>query len=394
MAQSFSIKKFLSKIHTPELLAHLIGKHGEQAFFEINDQTPRKLAIQLMEDSIKSLDTEKRLDVTKELAYVSSITSQHTARLGKKLFRKDTGKDFEPEIECISDHDTVLYFHLKHEDIADRLAFLHPYFASKSYLSYEAKKMDEAEAETKLTELGREFTRIANKDDNATEQHMEHVFVDGMLFVTSTFHEGYNIEHALNHEGETDRKAFRRKVQTVRIAYIPEEGVVLLSGNISKQQKLIFLDTFLRVVTGGGYEAKEEAYDLVPLKNLDFDFAQHNRGTPFIKANIKSVTLSYADGKKKLRIALPSTREHANMQALKETLDELGLTEQIGAFSVSNMAFGFMFQNKEKQDKAVNVSCSISPKKASLCPLYEYERYAKSILKNAGVYEGYKLTEK
>lgn len=394
MAQSFSLKKYLSKIHAPALLSELIKHHGEQAFFDINDQTPRKLAVQLMEDSIKSLDTEKRLEVMKELSYVSSITNPHTARLGKKLFKKNTGKDFEPEIECASDHDLVLYFHLKHEDVADRLAFLHPYYASKSYLSYEAKNVDDMETETKLTELGREFTRLANKEDNATEQHMEHVFVDGVLFVTSTFHEGYNIEHTLNHEGETDRKAFRRKIQTVRIAYIPDEEVVLLSGNISKQQKMLFLDTFLRVVTGGGYEAKEESYDLVPLKNLDFDFAQHNRGTPFIKANIKSVTLSYADGKKKLRIALPSSREHSNLQALKETLDELGLTEQMGAFSIANMAFGFMFQDKEKENKAVNVSCSLSPNKATLCPLFEYERYTKSILKNAGMYEGYKLVGK
>jgi hypothetical protein len=393
MAHSFSLKKYLSKINAHELISELIKNHGKQAFFEITDQTPRKLAVQLMEDSIKSLDTEKRLEVTKELSYVSSMTSQHTARLGKKLFKKDTGKEFEPEIECASDHDLVLYFYLKHEDIADRLAFLHPYYASKSYLSYEAKKIDETEAETKLTELGREFTRLANKEDNATEQHMEHVFVDGILFITSTFHEGYDIEHTLNHEGETDRKAFRRKVQTVRIAYIAEEETVLLSGNISKQQKLIFLDTFLRVVTGGGYEAKEETYDLVPFKNLDFDFTQHNRGTPFIKANIKSVTLSYASGKKKLRIALPSSREHSNLQALKEMLDELGLTQQLETFSVANMAFGFMFQNKEKEDRAVNVSCSISPGKASLCPLFEYERYAKSILKNAGVYEGWEVKE-
>lgn len=394
MAQSFSLRKYFSKINAHELVSELIRKHDGQAFFEINDQTPRKLAVQLMEDSIKSLETETRLEIMKELSYVSSITNQHTARLGKKLFTKNTGKEFEPEIECTSDHDLVLYFHVKHEDIADKLAFLHPYYASKSYLSYEAKKVEELEAETKLTELGREFTRLANKDDNATEQHMEHVFVDGILFATSTFHEGYDIEHTLNREGETDRKAFRRKVHRVRIAYIPEEETVLLSGTVSKQQKLIFLDTFLRVVTNGGYEAKEEVYDLVPLKNLDFDFTQYNKGAPFIKANIKSVTLSYAEGKKKLRIALPSTQEHSNLQALREMLDELGLTIQIGTFSIANIAFGFLFQNKEKQDKVVNVSCSISPSKASLCPLYEYERYAKNMLKNADIYGGYTTTEK
>lgn len=393
MAQSFSLKKYLSKIHAPELIAELASKYNAQVFFEINDQTPRKLAIQLMEDSIKSLDTEQRLSVLKDLSFISSITSSHTASLGKKLFKEETGKEFEPEIECTSDTDMLLYLYIRHESIADKLAFLYPFYSSKSYISYEAKKVDQIEAGTKLTELGREFTRLANKDDNATEQHMEHMFLDDILYITSTFHEGYSVENKLNEEG-TDRKQITRKLQTVRIAYLPKEEIVLLSGNVSKPQKMIFLDTFLRVVTNGGYEEKVEKFDLTPLKNLSFDFTSYNKGTPFIKATIKSVTLSYAEGKKKLRIALPNSREHANLQSLKETLDELELSNRFESFDISNMTFGFMFQNKEKQDKAVNVNVSLSSNRASLCPLFEYERYAKSILKNATIYEGFKLLEK
>jgi hypothetical protein len=49
MAQSFSIKKYLSKLQSHELLSELIANHGAQALFEINDQTPRKLAVQLMD---------------------------------------------------------------------------------------------------------------------------------------------------------------------------------------------------------------------------------------------------------------------------------------------------------------------------------------------------------
>jgi hypothetical protein len=156
---------------------------------------------------------------------------------------------------------------------------------------------------------------------------------------------------------------------------------------------MLFMDTFLRVVTGGGYEEKVEHYDLTPLKNLSLDFTQYNKGTPFIKASIKSVTLSYAEGKKKLRLSLPTSRDQAGMQALKDTLEELGLTDKFSSFEIVNMTFGFIFQNKEKQDKSVNVNCSISKAKASLCPLFEYERYTKSILKNAGVYEGFKVLE-
>lgn len=395
MAQSFSLKKYLSKINAHPLIAELVGNHGEQAFFEINGETPRKLAIQLMEDAIKALETEKRLEVQKELSYVSSITNAYTATLGKKLFKEGTGKDFEPEVECVTDADTVLYFYLRHEDIANKLAFLHPFYASKSYIAYEAKKIDETEAETKLTELSREFTRIANNGAFATEQEMEHLFLEGILYIESKFQGAYDIESKLDAAtGEINRKHAVRKIETVRIAYIPEEEVVLLAGNISKAQKMVFLDTFLRVVTSGGYEEKTECYDLVPLKNLSLDFTHHNKGTPFIKAHVKSVTISYADGKKKLRLTLPSTREHSGMQALEETLGELGLTNQFGTFTIMNMVFGFMFQNKEKQDKAVNVNCSISANKSSLCPLFEYERYTKSILKNAGIYEGWKVIEK
>ncbi|MEN9338153.1 MAG: hypothetical protein RIQ41_467 [Candidatus Parcubacteria bacterium] len=393
MAQSFSTKKYFSKIVAHTLVSELVAQHDAQVFFDINDQTPRKLAIQLMEDSIKSLDTEKRLDVLKDLSFVASITSSHTASLGKKLFKQETGKDFEPEVECVSDADTVLYLFVRHPEITDKLAFLHPFYASKSYISYEAKTVEQDEVQTKLTELGREFTRLANKDDNATEQHMEHIFLDSILYISSTFHEGYNVESTLNEEG-TDRKHIARKVQTVRIAYIPQEQIVLVAGDISKPQKMLFLDTFLRVVTGGGYEEKIETYDLTPLKNLAFDFVTYNKGTPFIKAGITSVTLSYAQGKKKLRIALPSSREHANLQLLQETLRELGLDERFASFDIAQIAFKCMFQNKEKQDKAVNVSCSISPNKATLCPLFEYERYTKSILKHAQIYQGFKVVEK
>jgi len=394
MAQSFSSKKYLSKIFAHQLISELASNHGAQLFFEINDQTPRKLAVQLMEDSIKSLDTEQRLNVIKDLSYVSSITSSHTASLGKKLFKEETKKEFEPEIECASDSDIVLYLFLRHEKMADKLAFLHPFYASKSYISYEAKKITEAEAETKLTELAREFTRLANKDDNATEQETEHLFLDNILYVESKFQGSYDIGSKVDAAtGEISRKVVSRKIETVRIAYIPEEEVLLIAGNVAKSQKMIFMDTFLRVVTGGGYEEKVEQYDLLPLKNLSLDFTQHNKGTPFIKAVIKSATVSYAEGKKKLRLTLPSSREHTGMQALKETLDELGLEERFGSFDIVNMTFGFMFQNKEKQDRAVNVNCSISSTRASLCPLFEYERYAKSILKNAGIYEGFKLIE-
>lgn len=395
MASSFSTKKYLSKVFSHQLISELISNHGAQAFFEINDQTPRKLAVQLMEDSIKSLDTEVRLAVLKDLSFVSSVTSSHTASLGKKLYKQETKKDFEPEVECTSDTDLVLYFFLRHEEVANKLAFLHPFYKSKSYISYEAPNIEATEVDLKLPELHREFTRLANKDDNATEQELEHLFLDDILYLESKFQGSYDVENKIDAKtGEIDRKHVTRKIDTVRMAYLPQEQVVLVAGTVSKQQKMIFMDTFLRIVCGTGYEEKIETYNLSPLKNLSFDFVEYNKGTPFIKASIKSITLSYTEGKKKLRIALPSSREHNNMSALSETLHELDLIEKFPSFDVVNMTFGFMFQNKDNPEKGVTVSCSLSPTKATLCPLFEYERYTKQLLKNAGVYEGWKVVEK
>ena len=395
MAQSFSLKKYLSKITTHQLLSELIAKHGGEVFFEINKETPRKLALQLMEDAIKALDTEKRLEVTKDLSFIASTTSTHTASLGKKLFKKKTGKEFEPELECSTDADVVLYLHVRHGNMAEKLAFLYPFYSSRNYMSYEAKKVGEAEVETKMTELSREFTRIANKDDNATAQEMEFLYLDNVLYIESKFQGSYDVESKLDATtGEIDRKHTVRKIETVRIAYLPHEETVLLAGNISKLNKTIFLDTFLRVITGGGFEGKVESYDLSVFQNLSLDFVPYNKSTPFIKASIRSATFAYADGKKKLRLTIPSSREHSNLYALREILQELELEEKMSTFGIQNMSFGFIFQNKEKPEKTVSVSCSISTQKSSLCPLFEYERYAKSILKNAQVYQGWKALEK
>lgn len=395
MAQSFSLKRYLSKLHAHQLLTELAQAHGEQILLDIGEQTPRKLAIQMMTEAITSLPVEPRLALLKDLSYVSSITSTHTASLAKKCFFKETGKLFEPEVPCDHDTDTVLYFFSRHSDITDRLAFLAPFYASKSYFGYEAKNTTEEEADIKMTELTREYTRLANKDDNATEQHTEYYFLDGVLYVNASFQGAYTTESGMRADtGEVDRKRVSRKLEVVRIVYLPREETVLIAGTVSKQDKLIFLDTFLRIVCGGGYEEKEEQYSLSPFTNLAFDFVPYNKGTPFIKAAIKSITLSYNDGTKKIRIALPSSREHSNMQALKETLDELGLTERFASCEIVNITFGFMFQNTEHTDKSVNVSCSISPGKATLCPLFEYERYTKSLLKNALVYEGFVVKEK
>ncbi|MDB5260598.1 MAG: hypothetical protein JWN37_829 [Candidatus Nomurabacteria bacterium] len=393
MAQSFSTKKYFSKLFAHQLLSELAQKHNTQLFFEINDQTPRKLAVELMEDSVKSMDTDNRINFLKDLSYISSITNSHSATLGKKLFKNETGKDFEPEVECATDTDVVLYFFLRHNDIADKLSFLTPFYSSKSYFGYEARKMEKVESEVNLTELEREFEKLANKD-NATEFAAENMYLENVLYIESIFHGAYDVGNKMDVvTGEMSRKHISRKIEVVRIAYIPQEEIVLISGNIPMSKKLIFLDTFLRIMFGTGYEEKVESYNLAPLRDLSIDFTKYNKDTPFIKAHITSTTFSYAKGKKKLRISVPSSIDKTNMQALQETLNELGLQEKFNSFEIMNMSFKFIFQNKEKIDKSVSVTCSLSPTRASLCPLFEYELYTKKILKNAGIYEGFKLPE-
>ena len=64
---------FLRKIFFKKFLQYeLVSRTHRRAwwsgfFFEINIQTPRKLAVSMMEDAIKSLDTEQRPTVTKDL---------------------------------------------------------------------------------------------------------------------------------------------------------------------------------------------------------------------------------------------------------------------------------------------------------------------------------------
>lgn len=392
MAQSFSTKRYFSKIFAHQLIEKIALKHGAQLFFEVTEQTPRKLVLSLMEDSIKSIEPSKRLEIIKDLSYVSSITSSHTASLGKKLYKEETGQDLEPEIKCQNDYDILLYIYLYHEEIASKLAFLYNFYTSKSYLSYEAKKFEKLETEVKLAGLSREFTRLANKEDNATEQEMEYLFLDDILYLESKFQGSYDIQSKVNNEtGEIDTKHVVRKIESVRIVYIPNEEIMLIAGNVSKQEKIIFMDTFLRIVCDGGYEEKTETYDLTLFKKLAFDFGQYNKEKSFIKAVVKSITFSYREGEKKLRLSLPGSSEHKNLSALKEALDELGLADMYSDFEILNITFNFVFRHKEKEDRSISVSCSISSNRATLCPLFEYERYVKAILKNAGIYEGFKI---
>jgi hypothetical protein len=70
-------------------------------------------------------------------------------------------------------------------------------------------------------------------------------------------------------------------------------------------------------------------------------------------------------------------------------LDELTLTKQFELYTIENVSLGFYFIDSKKADKSIAASCSLSPNKSSLCPLFPYDRYTRTLLKQAGIDHGF-----
>jgi len=80
---TFSLKKYASKIYAYELFNELFKRHNVDAFFEISDSVPRKVAIEIIQDTFKSIDIGKRIDIEKELSYINTFSTEqpkYTAR--------------------------------------------------------------------------------------------------------------------------------------------------------------------------------------------------------------------------------------------------------------------------------------------------------------------------
>jgi hypothetical protein len=391
---TFSLKKYASKIYAYELYNELFKKHKVSAFFEISDSVPRKAAIDIVLDTFKGLDIGKRIDIEKELSYVSSFSTEHAAKIYSSLISDELGATFEPEIECTSAQDTVLYCFLRHPELLERALFLHDFYMSKSYMTYEAEDKAISFVE-KEKELQKDFERLANKDDNATECTFASEELDGILYFSATFEGRYQIEEAIDKEnGTLDRTRTKRRVERVFVAYVKKEERVLIRGTVGRAPLTHFLDSFLRIVCDVQYEGKKESFSLDSFKNLGFDFVSINRGTPLLRWKIKGIALSYANGKKKLRLALPSEQHTAALAPLSETLDELGMMGKYESFSIDSVSLMMTFQDKKNENKSKNVSISLSPSKSGLCPLFEEHNYARKLLKLAGIDQGFTLEEK
>lgn len=393
MAKAFSVKNYFKKIHTYELLADLYKKHQIVAILGITDTTSRKNAVDIMMDFYKSLDPSQKIDIEKELALIGTLSTKYSVALFIALLKEKKIPHEVTQVECKTDQDKVLYYYLYHKDIFDEVMYYHDFYISRGYMLYEAKKVDMVTAEFAITELAKEFKRIANKEERTTECDVAAKSLDGHLYIHAIFEGGAELSPKRDTvTGELDRTRTVRKQEEVKIVYLPENEEVLISYTGSKHEKIIFLDTFLRVVCKSGFTDKVESFDLQSFKQQDFDFSKTNKGTPLLTWKIKAITLALGGSekaKKKMRLSLPSTVQENGLNPLFSTLDELELTSKLAGYGIENIALSFSFINKEKPEKSVNVSCSLSLSKSSLCPLFPYDRYARTLLKQAGIDGGF-----
>lgn len=393
MSQSFSPKKYFKKIQTSELLVKFYATHDIVALFEITDKTSRKTVTDILLDFYNSIPLEQKFDIERELTLIHTLSTKYSIPIFISLLKEKKIPHEQKEIECTSDEDKVLYYYLYHKNIFDEVMFFHDFYISRGYMLYEAKQIQVETAEYAITEFTKEFRRILNKEDTITEFDITAKILNGSLFVHIIFEGALELRTEIDKvTGELDRAKTRRKQEDLKIIYIPKDNEILISYTGKRYEKLIFLDTFLRIVCESHYEDKIESFDLSIFKKKDFDFATINKKIPLLAWKVKAVTFSFGNSekaKKKIRLSLPSSPQENGLNPLFSTLEELKLISQLENFYIENVALSFSFTDKEKSDKSVNVSCSVSLSKSSLFPLFPYDTYARKLLKQSGIYGGF-----
>ncbi len=393
MASSFSARQYFKNIQKPELLTQYYATHGITAIFDVEESTPKRVIALMLHDFYKGLEPEKKFEIERELALLDSISIKHTPGLFVALLKEKNLPHEVTQIECETIHDKVLYYYLYNKDLVEEVLFFVDFYTTRGYMTTEAKEVPVADAEYAVTELTREFTRIANKNDRVTECDVTAQTLDGLLYVQAVFEGAPNVSPSIDKEtGEVDRKRTVRKLERIHIVYFPNDKEAIISYTGGKEEKLIFLDAFLRIACGGGYEDKVESYDLSVCKNPTFNFPQSDG---LVSWKVKTVTFAFGiDKKKKMRLSLPSSVQEQGMAPLMTSIRELGFEQRFGSFVVEQIAFSFSFVNREKPESGIIVPCSVTSLKSSLCPLFPYDRLARTMLKQAGIYEGFIELEK
>lgn len=379
MAKAFSAKKYFQKIYSPDLLTEFYKSHHIIAIYEVTEHTPRKNAIASYVEFHQSLAPEEKIITEEDFARILKVSSKHSQFLLTNILKKLEISEVAT-IECTSDHDFALYHFLFNKEVFEDLEFFHQFYTQKSYMLYEAGKVKMKDAEFALTELGREFKRISQKEDIDVTCTVTGNVLGNILYIDGTITEQV-----------TEAGIEPKVLETIRIAYLPEDNEALIFFSGKKYEKLIYLDTFLRVVCKSGYEGKEQSFSLSPIQNDNFDFAKHKNGAPLMTWKIKGVTLSFGSEKirKKMKLSLPSSMHEYGLSPLITTLEELGLVTKWKEYTIESVTLTFSFVHMQKEDKSMLTPCTVSLTRSSLCPLFPYDRYARIILKESGVEQGF-----
>lgn len=370
----FSTKNYFKKIQTPALLTELYKRLDVVALFEITEQTTRKNVIAILTDFYNSLEIEKKLELEEKFEEGNKLATPHGEYI-IPLLLKGKGLSTVTTVECKTREDLSLYYYLFHTELYEEALFLHSFFVKPSYLLYEAKEVELKDAVFAITELTKEYKRILDKDDLGAEYATDHKLFNGQLY----------FKMSLSGVGKNKRE------DEVRVVYMPENKEIIISYTGSKYEKLLLLDTFLRVVCKDGYLERVESYDLTSFKKESFDFTGFNKGLPFTSWKIKGATLSLGtkEAKKKIKIALPSKQEGRGLSPLFTLYKEIGIGEVLPTTDLESVSFSMYFINQKNKEKTIHVPVTLSGGKVSLCPIYPYHAFARTLLKEANIYQGF-----
>lgn len=370
----FSTKNYFKKLQAHALLSELYKRHDVVAIFEITEQTARKNVIAIFNDFYNSLDIEKKLEIEEVMEEANGLATVHGEYIIPLLLTKKKLSTVT-NVECKSKEDLSLYYYLFHKDVFDEALFLHSFFIKPSYMLYEAKMVPLEDATFALTELTKEFKRVLDKEDLGAEYVSDHAELNGQLFYKMTI------------EGVGKN----RREDEVRVVYLPNDKELVISYSGSKYEKLLLLDTFLRVVCKDGYLERVESYDTSVFKNESFDFSSFAAGTPFTSWKVKGVTLSLGtkEAKKKIKLTIPSKQEARGLIPLHTFYKELGIEETVRLSNLDSITMSLYFIDQKKKEKSVHVPVTLSSNKASLCPIYPYHAFARRILSQAKIYQGF-----
>ena len=147
----FSPKNYFKKIYAPDLLTEFYKNFNIVAIFEVTENTPRKNAIASFVEFHQSLSPEEKISSEEDLERVNRVSSKHSLFLLNNILKK-RGASEVTAIECSSDHDFVLYHFLFNKEVFGDLEFFHQFYIQKSYMLYEAGKVEMKAAEFALSE--------------------------------------------------------------------------------------------------------------------------------------------------------------------------------------------------------------------------------------------------